>query len=191
MTWIWYLLARHPRERDRLHEELDRVLGGRTPGQEDLARLPFTRRVVDESLRVLPPTPGISARVAREADELGGAKVSKGAYLVVLPWVLQRHRGTWQEPERFDPDRWLPERSAGRPRLASMPFGAGPRVCIGQRLAETEIVLILATLAQHYELDLASDAPVEIRHNVTIRPKGGLPMRLKRRGPARAAVAAE
>jgi cytochrome P450 len=190
MTWIWYLLARHPVERERLHDELDRVLGGRTPGQEDLASLPFTRRVVDESLRVLPPTPGISARVAREADELDGVKVPKGAYLVVLPWVLQRHRRTWGEPERFDPDRWLPERSAARPRLASMPFGAGPRVCIGQRLAETEIMLILATLAQHYQLDLASDAPVELRHNVTIRPKGGLPMTLTRR-TARAAVAAE
>ncbi|MFC3067719.1 cytochrome P450 [Phenylobacterium soli] len=191
MTWIWYLLARHPQERARLHEELDRVLGGRRPTGADLADLPFARRVVEESLRLLPPTPGISARVARREDDLGGVKVRAGAYVVVAPWVLQRHRRTWPEAERFDPDRWLPERSEGRPRLAAMPFGAGPRVCIGQRLAETEIQLIMATLAQHYELDLASDAPVKLRHNVTIRPVGGLPMKVRRRERAPAAVAAE
>lgn len=191
MTWIWFLLAMHPQERARLHEELDRVLGGRAPSHDDLPKLPFTRRVLDEALRVLPPTPGISARVARVADEMGGTKVKAGAYIVVAPWVLQRHRKTWQDPERFDPDRWLPERSEGRPRLASMPFGAGPRVCIGQRLAETEIMLILATLAQHYELDLASAEPVRFKHNVTIRPIGGLPMTVRRRDRAPAAVAAE
>lgn len=191
MTWIWYLLAMHPQERARLHEELDRTLAGRTPTHDDLPNLPLTRRVVEESLRILPPTPGISARVARSDDEMAGVKVKAGAYVVVAPWVLQRHRRTWPDPERFDPDRWLPERSQGRPRLASMPFGAGPRVCIGQRLAETEILLILATLAQHYELDLASAEPVRFKHNVTIRPVGGLPMTVRRRGPAAAAVAAE
>lgn len=191
MTWIWYLLAMHPHEADRLHAELDAVLGGRTPGQDDLAALPFTRRLVDEALRLFPPAPGISARVAKAADELDGVPVPKGAYMVVAPWVLQRHRRTWQEPERFDPDRFLPENSQGRPRLATMPFGAGPRVCIGQMLAVNEIVLILATLAQHHAFDLASERPVELRHNVTLRPKDGLPMRLRRRARPAAAVAAE
>jgi len=191
MAWVWFLLAKHPAEQARLHAELDQVLAGRTPGQADIADLPFTRRLVDECLRLFPPAPGMSARVAAAPDVLGGRAVKAGAYMVLAPWVLQRHRRTWEDPERFDPNRFLPERSEGRARLATMPFGAGPRVCIGQLLAVNEIILILATMAQHYVLELASDAPVELHHNVTLRPKGGLPMRLRRRARATAAVAAE
>ncbi len=181
MTWIWYLLARHPNEAARLRAELDEVLGGRTPGQDDLARLPYARRFVDEALRIFPPTPGISTRIASRADEIGGVAIRKGAFIVMLPWVINRSRLVWDEPERFDPDRFLPERSKGRHRLASMPFGAGPRVCIGQQMAVTEILLITATLAQHFDLALASDAPLRLHHNVTLRPGGGLPMRVSRR----------
>jgi cytochrome P450 len=181
LTWTWYLLAKHPREALRLHAELDEVLGGRTPTQADLPALPLTRRIVEESLRLFPPAPGMSARVAREADTLAGHPVKRGSYMVIAPWVLQRHRRTWDQPERFDPDRFLPERSQGRARLATMPFSAGPRVCIGHLLAMNEIVLVLATLAQRFELELASDAPVELHHNITLRPRGGLPMRLRRR----------
>jgi cytochrome P450 len=191
MTWIWYLLARQPAEAARLRAELDSVLGGRTPTQADLPQLAYARRFVDEALRILPPTPGISSRVAAKDDELGGMPVRKGAFMLVLPWVMHRNRLVWDEPERFDPDRFLPERSQGRHRLAALPFGAGPRVCIGQLLAVNEILLILATLAQHFELDLASDAPVELLHNITLRPKGGLPMRVRGRDRTLAAVAAE
>lgn len=191
MTWIWYLLARQPNEAARLRAELDGVLGGRTPTQADLPNLAYARRFVDEALRVLPPTPGISSRVAAKDDTLGGAPVRKGAFMLILPWLMHRSRRVWEEPERFDPDRFLPERSEGRHRLAALPFGAGPRVCIGQLLAVNEILLILATLAQHFELDLVSDAPVELLHNITLRPKGGLPMRIRRRAPNLAAVAAE
>lgn len=191
MTWIWYLLARQPAEAARLRDELDAVLGGRTPAADDLPRLPYARRFVDEALRILPPTPGISSRVAAQADELGGVPIPKGAYMVVLPWLTNRSPLVWDQPERFDPDRFLPDRSEGRHRLASMPFGAGPRVCIGQLLATNEILLILATLAQHFELDLASEAPVELLHNITLRPRGGLPMQVRRRAPTSSAVAAE
>ena len=191
LTWIWYLLARHPREAARVRAELDAVLGGRAPEHGDLANLSCTRRFVEESLRVLPPFPGISARVAEAPDELGGVSVRKGAFMVIAPWVVQRHRKTWDEPERFDPDRFLPERSHGRHRLATMPFGAGPRVCIGQLMAMHEVILVLASLAQAYELELASEAPVQLRHNVSLRPRGGLPMRLRRRRRAPSAVAAE
>ncbi|WP_293357381.1 cytochrome P450 [Phenylobacterium sp.] len=190
MAWAWFLLAKHPHEAARLHAELDQVLGGRTPGQADIASLPFTRRLVDECLRLFPPAPGMSARIAAAPDMLGETPVKTGTYMVLAPWVQQRHRQTWDEPERFEPDRFLPERSEGRPRLATMPFGAGPRVCIGQMLAVNEIILILATVAQHYALDLVSDAPVKLHHNVTLRPRGGLPMRLRRRTRA-AALAAE
>lgn len=191
MTWIWYLLARQPAEAARLRAELDSVLGGRTPTQADLAQLAYARRFVDEALRILPPTPGISSRVAARDDELGGVPVRKGAFMLILPWLMHRNRLVWDEPERFDPERFLPERSQGRHRLAALPFGAGPRVCIGQLLAVNEILLILATLAQQFELDLASDTPVELLHNITLRPKGGLPMRVRRRDRALAAVAAE
>jgi len=191
MTWIWYLLARQPAEAARLRAELDAVLGGRTPTQADLPQLAYARRFVDEALRILPPTPGISSRVAAKDDELGGLPVRKGAFMLILPWVMHRSRLNWDEPERFDPDRFLPERSQGRHRLAALPFGAGPRVCIGQLMAVNEILLILATLAQHFELELASDAPVVLRHNVTLRPDGGLPMQVRRRTPTSSAVAAE
>jgi len=191
MTWVWYLLARQPAEAARLRAELDQVLGGRAPTQADLPQLAYARRFVDEALRILPPTPGISSRVAAKDDELGGAPVRKGAFMLILPWVMHRNRLGWDEPEKFDPDRFLPERSQGRHRLAALPFGAGPRVCIGQLMAVNEILLILATLAQQFELDLASDAPVELLHNITLRPKGGLPMRVRRRASRSAAVAAE
>lgn len=191
MTWIWYLLAMHPAEAARLHAELDQVLGGRTPGQDDLAALPFTRRFVDESLRLFPAAPGMSARMAVADDVVCGQPVKAGTYMVLAPWMQQRHRAVWEESERFDPDRFLPERSEGRPRLATMPFGAGPRVCIGQLMAVNEILLILATVAQHYAFEMASDVPVRLHHNVTLRPRGGLPMRIRRRHLAPAAVAAE
>jgi len=191
MTWIWYLLARQPVEAARLRAELDSVLGGRTPTQADLPGLAYARRFVDEALRILPPTPGISSRVAAKDGELGGVPVRKGAFMLILPWLMHRNRLVWDEPERFDPDRFLPERSQGRHRLAALPFGAGPRVCIGQLMAVNEILLILSTLAQHFELELASDAPLELLHNITLRPKGGLPMRVRRRDRTLAAVAAE
>lgn len=181
MTWTWYLLSQHPAEEARLHEELDRVLGGRTPTQEDLPNLAFTRRVVEESMRVYPTAPGISSRVAKADDEICGFKVKKGQQIAIAPWLLHHHKTLWDDPMRFDPDRFLPERSAGRPRLAYMPFGAGPRVCIGQMMAMNEATLILASLAQRYRLQLAPGQEIVPQANVTLRPKYGMKMRLERR----------
>ena len=140
MSWTWYLLSQHPAWVDRLQEELARVLGGRGAGQADLPKLALTRRIIDESMRLYPAAPGLSMRVALDDDTLCGRKIAKGAAVAVLPWVLHRHRALWDAPERFDPDRFLPERSAGRHRFAFMPFGGGPRVCIGQLLAVNESV---------------------------------------------------
>jgi cytochrome P450 len=181
MTFVWYLLAHHPAEEARLHAELDAVLGGRTPTHADLPALGYTRRVIEESMRLYPPAPGLSFRVALEADEIAGRRLPAGAMVLISPWVLHRHRRLWDEPERFDPDRFLPEHSAGRPRFAYLPFGGGPRVCIGQLLATTEAVLILATLAQRFRLRPKPGHLVEIVNRVTIRPKDGLPMRMERR----------
>lgn len=182
MNWTWYLLSQHPAEEARLHAELEAVLGGRTPTQADLPKLAYTRRVVEESMRVYPTAPGLSARVARADDEICGLKVRKGDSVAIAPWVMHHHRRLWDEPARFDPDRFLPERSAGRPRFAYLPFGAGPRVCIGQVLAMNEAVLILASLAQRYRLRLAPGQDVVPQANVTLRPKYGLKMTLERRG---------
>jgi len=181
MDWIWYVLSQHPVEEARLHGELNAVLGGRAPAQEDLARLPYTRQVVEEAMRLYPAAPGLSARQARAADSLGGMDIPKGANVFVAPWVLHRHRRLWNNPEQFDPDRFSPERSADRPRFAYLPFGAGPRVCIGQVLAMNEAVLILAALAQHYRPRLAPDCTVALQHNITLRPRHGLKMTLQRR----------
>ena len=181
MTWTWYLLSQHPAEEARLHEELDRVLAGRTPTQEDLPNLPFARRVIEESMRVYPTAPGISSRVAKADDEICGVKERKGQQIAIAPWLLHHHKTLWDDPTRFDPDRFLPERSAGRPRLAYMPFGAGPRVCIGQMMAMNEATLILASLAQRYALKLTPGQAIVPQASVTLRPKYGMKMQIQPR----------
>ena len=184
MDWIWYVLSQHPGEEARLHAELEAVLGGRAPTQEDLPRLTYTRQVVEETMRLFPAAPGISSRQAQADDTICGVAVAKGASVAVSPWVLHRHRALWEDPERFDPDRFSPERSAARPRFAYLPFGAGPRVCIGQVLAMNEAVLILATIGQHYRLRLSPYCTVALQHNITLRPRNGLKMILERRTAA-------
>lgn len=180
MSWIWYVLSQHPAEEARLHAELEAILGGRDPTLADIDKLVYTRRIVDETMRLYPPAPGLSSRAALEDDEIGGVRIKKGAQVGVIPWVLQRHALLWDEPERFDPDRWAPERAGNRHRFAYIPFGAGPRICIGQLMAINEIVLILATLAQRYRLRLPLGADVGLKANVTLRPLG-LNMVLERR----------
>ena len=181
MTWIWYLLAQHPAEEAWLHAELDEGLGGRAPTYEDLARLPYTRWVVEEAMRLYPPAPGLSTRVALAPDTLAGKTIPKGAMVGIMPWVLHRHRDLWDQPLRFDPERFSPESSAGRHRYAYLPFGGGPRVCIGTAMAMNEAMIILATLAQRFRLRLAPDAVVEPQARITLRPRYGMPMRLERR----------
>ena len=181
LTFCWLVLSHYPDWEARLHAELDEVLGGRDPSEADLPKLSLTRRIVEETMRLYPPAPGISTRVARQADEIGGVKIPKGAMIAISSWVLHRHRTLWDEPERFDPDRFLPARSLGRPRFSYLPFGGGPRVCIGQQMAMTEAVLILATLAQRFRLRLKPGHEVVIQQRITIRPKGGLPMTIERR----------
>ena len=184
LSWTWYLLSQHSAVEARLHAALDAALGGRTPTQDDLPQLGYARRVVEESMRIYPTAPGFSARVARADDEICGVKVKKGTPIAIAPWMLHHHRRLWDEPNRFDPDRFLPERSAGRHRFAYLPFGAGPRVCIGQMLAMNEAVLILASLAQRYQLRLAPGQVVQPQANITLRPKYGLKMTLTHRRPA-------
>jgi len=187
MTWVWYLLSQHPAEEAELHKELDRVLGGRTPTVEDLPNLPYTRMVIEEAMRVYPPAPGLSMRVAKEADELCGFKVTPGLQIIVSPWILHRHRRLWDDPERFDPTRFSKELSDKRPRFAYLPFGGGPRICIGATLAMTEAILILAVLAQRFRLRLKEPQEIKLQARITLRPKNGLKTILEHRRPARQA----
>jgi cytochrome P450 len=175
------VLSQQPEWEAKLHAELDEVLGGRTPTDTDLPNLKLTRRIVEETMRLYPPAPGLSAWVAQEADEIAGTRIPAGGIVVISSWILHRHRSLWENPNRFDPDRFLPARSIGRPRLAYLPFGGGPRVCIGQMLAMNEAILILATLGQRFRLRLLPGHEVAIQQRITIRPRGGLPMLISRR----------
>jgi cytochrome P450 len=185
MTWVWYLLSQHPLEEAQLHAELDAVLAGRTPTVEDLPDLPYTRMVIEEAMRVYPPAPGISIRQAQQADEICGFKVTPGLQILISPWILHRHRRLWDNPERFDPTRFNKESSEKRPRFSYLPFGGGPRVCIGATLAMTEAMLILAVFAQRFRLRLKEPQEIKLQTRITLRPKNGMITILERR-PARA-----
>jgi cytochrome P450 len=181
LTYVWYLLSQHPAVEARLHAELETVLGGRAPAHEDIAKLPYTRMVIDEAMRLYPPAPGISGRVALEEDVICGVKIPKGAMVLIAPWIVQRHRKLWDNPDRFEPERFSPERSAGRHRFAFIPFSGGPRICIGMGLAMNEAILILATMAQRYRLKLVPGQDIVLQHRVTMRPRDGIRMILSPR----------
>jgi cytochrome P450 len=187
LTWTWYLLAMHPWAEERLHAELDQVLGTRAPVAADMGRLKYTRMVIEESMRLYPPVHTMSRQALAE-DVIAGHPIAKGTDVMVVPWLLQRHRKLWDEPDRFDPERFLPERSGNRHRFAYLPFGAGPRICIGMGFAMMEAVLLLARMAQSWRLALKPDQVVEPVGLITLRPKGGLPMRLVPREPLAAAA---
>ncbi|QYE35263.1 cytochrome P450 [Polymorphobacter sp. PAMC 29334] len=174
LSWALYLLSQDHAARERIEAEVDDVLGGRTVGADDVAKLVFTRAVIDETLRLYPTAPLIQ-RMAVAEDTLHGVTIPPGSTVVYAPWVLHRHRKLWDRPGEFDPTRFL----AGAPpidRFAYLPFGAGPRVCIGASFALQEAVVTLATIVQRCRLDLLPGAVVMPEHRITLRPKGGLPM---------------
>jgi cytochrome P450 len=181
LTWIWYLLSLHPTLEGHLQAELDEVLAGRSPSVEDIPRLPYMRTIIEESLRLYPPFPIMAWRRALADDEVCGVKITRGATVTIAPWVLHRHAKLWDYPDRFDPDRFSPPRSAGRSRYAYLPFGTGPRVCIGASFAMMEIAMILASLAQRYRLRILPDHPVEPQGLITLRPRYGLKATLENR----------
>jgi cytochrome P450 len=175
LTWTWYLLSQHPQARQRLEDELDNVLGGRPPEYAELASLPYTRMVVDEAMRLYPPAWGFS-RQALGDDQLSGYHLPRGWMAFVVPYVLHRLPSLWEDPETFDPDRFSPERSADRSKFAYVPFGAGPRQCIGNQFASIEAQLVVATLAQRFRPRLVPGHRVEAWPLITLRPRFGMPM---------------
>lgn len=180
LTWTWYLLSQHPDVESRLHAELERVLGGRIPMVEDLPRLVYTRMVLEEALRLYPPAVGFN-RKALADDEVGGYVVPANTLIWLSPYTTHRHPDFWEDPDVFDPERFSPERAAGRPHFAHFPFGGGPRLCIGNNFARMEAELILATIAQRYQLRLLPGHQVDPQVLLSMRPRHGLPMMLLER----------
>jgi len=180
LSWLWYLLAQNPDARDRLHEEVDDVLGDRRPVATDAAALEWTTACVHEALRLYPPA-WILEREAIAPDVVGGRPIPTGATVHLSVYSVHRDPRWWPDPERFDPARFLDGSDRARPRGAYLPFGAGRRVCVGQSFALLEATLIAACMAQRYQLDLVDGATVEPEATVTLRPKGGLRLRLQRR----------
>ncbi|HEY9722097.1 MAG TPA: cytochrome P450 [Oscillatoriaceae cyanobacterium] len=180
LTWTFYLLSEHPDAEARLHEEWRRVLGDRPPGLADLPQLVETRRVLQESLRLLPPAWVIGRMAIAEVD-LGVARIPAGAVVLVCPYTMHRDPRYFADPERFDPDRWAPEAVSERPKFSYFPFGGGPRVCIGEPFAWMEATLLLATLGQRWRLRLEPGHPVVKLPQITMRPKFGMAMRVEAR----------
>jgi cytochrome P450 len=178
LTWTLYLLATHDAIRLEVERELASVLGHRPPSFSDVPALVRLGRVVDESLRLYPPA-WLVTRKATDADDLLGYEVPRGATIVLSPYLLHRHEAYWPDPKRFDPERFVDgERGAGRPAFSYLPFGGGPRKCIGDRLAKLEAVLVLATLLSRVRLDVAPHQRVEPAPFATVRPRDGLRMTL-------------
>lgn len=173
LTWTSVLLHDHPAVAERLDAELDTVLAGRVPRAGDLPHLPFCQRVVQEALRLYPPVWLLSRRAVGD-DELGEFDVPAGTLVCVSPYILHRDERFWEEPERFDPDRFTEERSADRPDYAYIPFSGGPRHCVGRHLAMLEAQLVLATIRQRVRVTLVQGHPIEPEALVTLRPRYGV-----------------
>jgi cytochrome P450 len=177
LSWTLYLLTKHPLVAKKVEEEATRVLGGRIATFEDLPRLEYTERVLQESMRLYPPA-WCFERAALEADEVGGYSIPAGTTIAVCPYALHRNPAYWENPEAFDPDRFLPERSEARSRFAYLPFGDGPRICIGKSFAMMETKIVLAMMAGAFHLEFAGEDHVELDPGITLRPKNGMPMTL-------------
>lgn len=180
LTWSLHLLATHPCERDAVEAEVDAVTGGGGVTSEKLPELRRTRAVVDEAMRLYPPAPSLGRRALAD-DRLGDVAVPKGSMIVIAPLVLHRHRRLWAEPDRFVPERFLGERREAVPRMGYLPFGAGPRVCLGSAFAQREAVLLLATLLRDLRFRPEPGREPTLRQRITLQPAGGLKLTVERR----------
>jgi cytochrome P450 len=179
LSWTWYLMDQHPQVAERVRAEAVTVLGDRDPQYEDLHRLPYITMVIQEAMRLYPPV-WILPRRAVGADTIGGYHVPAGADVLICPYTLHRHPDFWSEPERFDPDRFAADQVRARHRYAYIPFGAGPRFCVGNNLGMMEAVLVTAIVASEFQLTLAPGHHVVAEPMLSLRAKGGLPMTVSR-----------
>lgn len=175
LTWTWYLLSQNPEAEARLRAELDDTLQGRLPTVDDLPRLSYTSMVFSEALRLYPPA-WVVGRMAAVNCKVAGFEIPAGTLLMMSPYVTQRDPRFFAEPERFRPERWTPEEQEKRPKFAYYPFGGGTRVCIGERFAWMEGVLLLAAIAQQWRLRLVPGHPVAHHALMTLRTRYGMKM---------------
>ena len=178
LAWTLYLVSLHPEVAARLRAEVAEVLGGRIPTSDDVERLVYAQQVFKESMRLYPPVWSL-ARRATEDDILDGYRIRKDSLVILSPYVTHRHPAFWPNPVAFDPQRFAPEREKERPRLAYFPFGAGPRVCIGQSFAMMEGVVVLARVLQRFTPWLVPGHPVALQPLITLRPRHGLRFHLE------------
>ncbi len=189
MTWTWALLSQNPAIEARFHDEIDRVLAGRAPTFDDLPSLRYTEMILSESMRLYPPAWAIGRRNIDEY-RIADYTIPARSIFLLSPYVTHRDPRWFPDPERFDPDRWLPENAATRPKFAYFPFGGGARICIGERFAWMEGVLLLASIGQRWRLRLSPEQRVETRAWITLRPRFGMSMTATPREPVPAPVRA-
>jgi cytochrome P450 len=189
LAWTFYLLSRNPDAERRLHEELDRVLGRRTPALTDLPALLWTDSIIKEALRLCPPAWAVG-RSAVQDFELAGYRIPKGSILVMSPWIVQRDARYFPDPDSFDPSRWANGAASVLPRFAYFPFGGGPRQCIGNNFAVMEAVLLLAVIAQQFEIRMDAAESITPVAGFTLRPRNGMPARIAQRAAVPSAQAA-
>jgi cytochrome P450 len=175
LSWTWMLLGQNPEAEGKLHEELDRVLGGRVPALDDLPELKYTEMVLAESMRLYPPAWAMGRQATRDVA-LGPYLLPVGTYFFFSQYIIQRSAEHYPDPLRFDPGRFTPERKAARSKFVYFPFGAGSRQCIGESFAWMEATLVLATLAQRWRLRLIPGQKLEVQPKITLRPKYGIRM---------------
>jgi len=177
LAWTWYLLSQAPDVEQKLQQELEEVLGDRVPEYADVENLKYTRAILDETMRLYPPVPILSRQALKE-DKIRDKKIPAGSLMLIVPWLIQRHKKFWKNPDAFMPERFMP--GAENPlKFTYLPFSAGPRVCIAKSFGITESVLAIAIVAQKFRLTLPKNAEVKHECRLTLRPKGKLPMTLE------------
>ncbi len=174
LTWTLYLLAKHPAQLTKLRAEL-KILKGNIPGVEDLQKLVYTRAILNESMRFRPPVGMMMRKVAKDID-INGTHFKAGSLVFYSIYNIHQHPQLWHQPEKFEPERFSTDENR---RFSFLPFGTGERICIGNHFAMMESQLLLSMILQRYDIELSSDEDVEIEMAVSLRPKGGLPVRLK------------
>ncbi|WP_311774212.1 cytochrome P450 [Nostoc sp. UCD121] len=178
LSWTWMLLAQNPGVREKLESELNQVLQGKLPTLEDLGQLVYTQQIIKESMRLYPPVP-LMGREAAVDTQIGDYEIPQGMAIMISQWVMHRHPKYFENPEAFQPERWTQEFEKQLPKGVYIPFGNGPRICIGKGFAQMEAALLLATIAQRFQIDLLPGYPIVPQPSITLRPENGLKVQLK------------
>ena len=179
LTWTFYLLSLHPEVEERVRGEIAAVTGGGPVRPNQIDELSYTNQVIQELMRLYPPA-ALIVRAARRDIVLENEQIRAGTTVYVPVYAVHRHEKLWSEPDRFDPSRFEPEAAKEIDRFSYLPFGAGPRTCIGQNFAQMEAAAVMASLLRSFQLKLRPGYTPEPRLRVTLRPAGGMPMRLQR-----------